>query len=148
MRCVRDEKNKIVTRGELIPCATERDIFERLGLQYKEPWDRPLFDLKSMILRPLSDNPAGNWYGNGLGNGKGYRFGLRPSGTKSDNGNGKNESAGGNALSATSSNGGDNGARLAPTEEAYHHHPVAPETSVDAPERGTDGSVLGKRLYG
>lgn len=85
MRCVRDEKNKIVTRGELIPCASERAIFERLGLAYKEPWERPMFDFKTMILRPLSDNPANNWYGHGLGNGKGYRFGLRPAGSNSTN---------------------------------------------------------------
>lgn len=26
--------------GEMIPCSSERDIFERLQLPYKEPWDR------------------------------------------------------------------------------------------------------------
>ena len=53
MRCVRDNANKIVSRGEVIPLATERDIFTYLGLAYKEPWERPLFDRKTMILRPI-----------------------------------------------------------------------------------------------
>lgn len=55
MKCVRDSSYKIVTRGELIPCATEHDIFEVLGLAYREPWERPLFDRKSMILRPIAE---------------------------------------------------------------------------------------------
>ncbi len=53
MRCVRDNANKIVSRGEVIPLASERDIFAYLGLAYKEPWERPLFDRKTMILRPI-----------------------------------------------------------------------------------------------
>jgi len=60
MKCVRDNAYKIVTRGELIPCATERDIFEVLGLAYREPWERPLFDRKSMIIRPISEAIKGS----------------------------------------------------------------------------------------
>ena len=60
MKCVRDNAYKIVTRGELIPCATERDIFEVMGLAYREPWERPLFDRKSMIIRPISEAIKGS----------------------------------------------------------------------------------------
>ena len=60
MKCVRDSAYKIVTRGELIPCATERDIFDVMGLAYREPWERPLFDRKSMIIRPIAEAIKGN----------------------------------------------------------------------------------------
>eukprot|EP01032_Pedospumella_encystans_P013614 gene13614-15664_t len=60
MKCVRDSAYKIVTRGELIPCATEHDIFDVMGLAYREPWERPLFDRKSMIIRPIAEAIKGN----------------------------------------------------------------------------------------
>jgi hypothetical protein len=78
MYCVRDDKNKIVSRGELVPCATERDICEHLGIEYREPWDRGMFDPKTMVLRPLEPPKHGKWSANwrngrahGNGNGKG-----------------------------------------------------------------------------
>lgn len=74
MRCARDNAYKIVTRGELIPCATEHEIFDALGLAYREPWERPLFDRKSMILRPIQETRAG----------KGNRF-LKGSGNTKNN---------------------------------------------------------------
>ncbi len=30
--------------GPSVPCRTERQIFEALGLRYKEPWERHVFD--------------------------------------------------------------------------------------------------------
>jgi len=74
MRCARDNAYKIVTRGELLPCATEQEIFETLGLAYREPWERPLFDRKSMILRPIQETRAGrdNLFLKANGRGKAY----------------------------------------------------------------------------
>ena len=53
MHCVRDDKHKIVSRGALVPCASEAEIFDQLGLQYREPWDRAMFDPKTMVVRSL-----------------------------------------------------------------------------------------------
>ena len=36
----RYQRNDRVWEGKSIPCATERAIFERLGLNYKEPHER------------------------------------------------------------------------------------------------------------
>jgi hypothetical protein len=74
MYCVRDDKNKIVSRGELVPCATERDICEHLGIEFREPWDRGMFDPKTMVLRPLEPPKHGKWsatWRNGRANGNG-----------------------------------------------------------------------------
>ena len=53
LHCVRDDKHKIVSRGALVPCASEAEIFDQLGLQYREPWDRAMFDPKTMVVRSL-----------------------------------------------------------------------------------------------
>jgi hypothetical protein len=67
MVCVRDDKNKIVSRGELVPCATEAEICDSLGLLYREPWDRGMFDPKTQILRPLGPAKYGKWSANWRG---------------------------------------------------------------------------------
>lgn len=67
MVCVRDDKNKIVSRGELVPCATEQDICDQLGIQYREPWDRGMFDPKTQVLRPLGPAKYGKWSANWRG---------------------------------------------------------------------------------
>jgi hypothetical protein len=36
--------------NEPIPCSTEREIFEKLGLRYQEPWERNVFDEKTAVL--------------------------------------------------------------------------------------------------
>jgi hypothetical protein len=67
MVCVRDDKNKIVSRADLVPCATEAEICDSLGLLYREPWDRGMFDPKTQILRPLGPAKYGKWSANWRG---------------------------------------------------------------------------------
>jgi hypothetical protein len=67
MVCVRDDKNKIVSRADLVPCATEAEICDSLGLLFREPWDRGMFDPKTQILRPLGPAKYGKWSANWRG---------------------------------------------------------------------------------
>ncbi len=36
--------------GKKIYCASEKDIFTLLGLEYKEPWERNCFDSNDVML--------------------------------------------------------------------------------------------------
>ena len=42
--CIRDSKRAKFAVGQMIPCYSEREIFQLLGLVYKEPWERNCFD--------------------------------------------------------------------------------------------------------
>jgi DNA polymerase/3'-5' exonuclease PolX len=44
-RAVLDHQNQSITLGKMIPCTTEKEIFEQLGLQYKDPWERNSVDV-------------------------------------------------------------------------------------------------------
>lgn len=37
---MRNQRNKIIWKGELIPCTTEMDVFSLLGMKYIKPEDR------------------------------------------------------------------------------------------------------------
>lgn len=50
--CIRDERRQKVAVGSAIPCYSEREVFETMGLQYKEPWERNCFDEGNMIADP------------------------------------------------------------------------------------------------
>ena len=42
-----------MVRGAPLSCLSERQVFERLGLDYKEPWERNCFDGDNQI--PLAE---------------------------------------------------------------------------------------------
>lgn len=44
-RAARDNYDNPVNVSGIIPCRTEREIFQHLGLEYKEPWDRNSADV-------------------------------------------------------------------------------------------------------
>lgn len=44
-RAARDNFDNPVSVSAIIPCKTEREIFQHLGLDYKEPWDRNSADV-------------------------------------------------------------------------------------------------------
>ena len=44
-RAARDNSDNPVNVSSIIPCKTEREIFQHLGLEYKEPWDRNSADV-------------------------------------------------------------------------------------------------------
>lgn len=65
VRCNRDKDNKIVWQGECLPCVTEKDVFDILEMEWKEPWQRN----GGLGYQPLPQQGRGN--GKGNGNGKG-----------------------------------------------------------------------------